>query len=82
MAVRLPAVDSLFARWSTASCALALACWPSISKKKKKEKEEDVYDEIWEHVNAHTTYATEESYFMSMHMFGCVSPKPPPLIAS
>jgi hypothetical protein len=33
-------LDKKLARWSTASCALALACWPSISKK-EKEKEKD-----------------------------------------
>ena len=32
-------LDKLLARWSTASCALALACWPSVSKKKEKRKE-------------------------------------------
>ena len=25
-------LDGKLARWSTASCALALACWPSVSK--------------------------------------------------
>jgi len=28
-------LDKILARWSTASCALALASWPSVSKKKK-----------------------------------------------
>ena len=29
-------LDGNLVRWSTASCALALACRPSVSKKKKK----------------------------------------------
>jgi hypothetical protein len=28
------------ARWSIASCALALACWPFVSKRKRKKKKE------------------------------------------
>jgi hypothetical protein len=31
-------LDGKLARWSIASCALALACWPSISKIKKIKK--------------------------------------------
>ena len=30
-------LDGKLARWSTASCASVLACWPSVSKKKRKE---------------------------------------------
>jgi hypothetical protein len=30
--------EGKLARWSIASCALALAYWPSVSKKKKKTK--------------------------------------------
>ena len=31
-------LDVKLARWSIASSALALACWPSVSKKRKKKK--------------------------------------------
>ena len=31
-------IDGKLARWSTASCALALTCQPSISKRKRKRK--------------------------------------------
>ena len=31
-------ISSLLARWSTASCALALTCRPSVSKQKNKYK--------------------------------------------
>ena len=30
----------IFARWSTASCALTLTCQPSVSKRKRGKKEE------------------------------------------
>ena len=30
-------LDEKLATWSTASCALALACWSSLSKKEKKK---------------------------------------------
>ena len=30
-------LDGKLTRWSTASCALALACWPFVSQKKKEE---------------------------------------------
>jgi hypothetical protein len=31
-------LDEKLAKWSTASCALALACWPSVSKKKERRE--------------------------------------------
>jgi hypothetical protein len=31
-------LDKLLPMWSNVSCALALACRPSVSKKKRKEK--------------------------------------------
>jgi hypothetical protein len=30
-------LDIKLVRWSTASCAMALVCWPSVSKKKRKK---------------------------------------------
>ena len=35
-------LDGKLVGWSTASCALVLACWPSVSKKKKMEKEKEI----------------------------------------
>jgi hypothetical protein len=34
-------LDGKLARWSTASCALALACRPSVSKKEKEKKNKE-----------------------------------------
>ena len=38
-------LDEKLVRWSTASCALTLACRPSVSKKKgkKRRKEKPIY---------------------------------------
>jgi hypothetical protein len=34
-------LDGKLAKWSTASCALALACRPSVSQKRKKKKKKN-----------------------------------------
>ena len=34
-------LDKKFARWLTASCALALACWPFVSQKKRRKNNEE-----------------------------------------
>jgi hypothetical protein len=34
--------DGKLARWSTASCALALTCRPSVLKKRKKDKKDKI----------------------------------------
>jgi hypothetical protein len=35
-------LDGKFARWSTASCVLALACQPFVSKEEEEEEEEEI----------------------------------------
>lgn len=37
--------DRKLAKWSTASCALALACWPCVSKNEKKNNNNQIW--IW-----------------------------------
>ena len=76
-------LDGKLVGWSTASCALVLACQPSVSKKKKKEKEKEIglslhnsltnLHSIVKHCQRAFVFQTMQVHFSMYQVCGCVS---------